>query len=81
MICDPRRGKRCLANSQGIAAPLHGKHLAAGRWAQKVTVGYEQAHGMRQVNGRSGSITANSIRPLLYPAAAVFDAFTSIRRR
>jgi hypothetical protein len=64
-----------------IAALLHREHGITAWWAQSVTVGYEQARGLRQVHQQSGGFTANISRTLPYAAEAVYDAFTNTRRR
>ena len=64
-----------------IAALLNGKHGVPGWGAQMVTVGYEQARGLRQVNGQTGGFTANISRTLPYPALAVYEALVNTRRR
>lgn len=61
-----------------IAAWIYGKKLATGWWSQMVTVGYEQARGMREKYQKSGakgysvSVTATINTPLkkLYNAVA-----------
>ncbi|MBE0659055.1 MAG: DUF4287 domain-containing protein [Bryobacteraceae bacterium] len=64
-----------------IAVLLHREHGIAAWWAQSVTVGYEQARGLRQVHQQPGGFTANISRTLPYSAEAVYDAFTNARRR
>jgi len=64
-----------------IAALLHEKHGVPGWWAQMVTVGYEQARGLRQVNEQAGGFTANLSRTLPFAASAVYAAFIDARRR
>lgn len=64
-----------------IAALLHEKHAVPSWWAQMVTVGYEQARGLRQANQQGSGFTANISRTLPFPAALIFEAFADSRRR
>lgn len=64
-----------------IAALVHSKHGVSGWWAQMVTVGYEQARGLRQVNQQASGFTANISRTIPYPAQTVCEAITNSRRR
>lgn len=64
-----------------IATLLNGEHGVSAWWAQTVTVGYEQARGLRQAHQQSGGFTANISRTLAFPAEAIYDAFTNVRRR
>lgn len=64
-----------------IAVYLRAEHGVAGWWSQMVTVGYEQARGLRQVHEQSGGFTANISRTLAFPPEAIYDAFTNVRRR
>lgn len=64
-----------------IAALLHEKYGVPAWWAQMVTVGYEQARGLRQVNQQSSGFTANISRTISCPAQVVYEAITNSRRR
>lgn len=64
-----------------IAAFLRREHGVPAWWSQTVTVGYEQARGLRQVHQRSSGFTANISRTLPFPAEAIYDSLTNARRR
>lgn len=64
-----------------IAAFLQREHGVSAWWAQSVTVGYEQARGLRQVHQQASGFTANISRTLPYQPEAVYDSFTNTRRR
>jgi|SRR5690606_5595702 len=58
---------------QQIAAWLVSEHGVDGWWAQSLTVGYEQARGMRQPGQRpDGTFDANVSRRVGLPAEEVF---------
>jgi hypothetical protein len=65
-----------------IARWLIEEHDVEGWWAQTITVGYEQARGMRQP-GQSpdGKFSANASKTINVPAQAVFDAFADESKR
>jgi uncharacterized protein YndB with AHSA1/START domain len=65
-----------------IARWLIEEHDVEGWWAQTVTVGYEQARGMRQAGqSADGSFTGNASKTINVPAEDVFDAFADDSRR
>lgn len=64
-----------------IAAYLRAEHGVTAWWSQMVTVGYEQARGLRLPHQQSSGFTANLSRTLPIPAEAIYDAFTNTRRR
>lgn len=60
-----------------IAAWLHqnyGQQLS-GWWCQMITVGYEQACGLRAVGQKSDGFAANASRTFSLPLASVYRAF------
>jgi hypothetical protein len=59
-----------------IARWLEGEHDLAGWWAQTVTVGFERAHGGREVGERPGGFEASASKTVNVPAERLFDAFT-----
>jgi len=74
----------------GAAAKTHREIVALVRgnlgldkawWSQMVTVGYEQAKGLRAVHEQSEGFAANASRTLNVPAGAVFAAWNDARRR
>ncbi|MEU6202676.1 DUF4287 domain-containing protein [Micromonospora musae] len=59
-----------------IARWLVGTHEMPGWWAQTVTVGYEQARGLRAPGqGRDGTYTAGATRTVAVPVDRLFAAF------
>ncbi len=58
-----------------IAVILHDGHGLSGWWAQMVTVGYEQARGLRVPGQKADGFSANASRTI---AAPVERAFTMI---
>lgn len=64
-----------------IAALLSSKHGVADWWSQMVTVGYEQARGLRHVHEKAGGFSAGVSRTLNFPAEAIFTCFTDAKRR
>ena len=73
-------GAQSLPHKQ-IADLLHTVHSVPGWWTQMVTVGYEQARGLREPNQQGSGYTANVSRTMDLPAAAIYDAWTNTRRR
>ncbi|MET8837063.1 DUF4287 domain-containing protein [Micromonospora sp. NPDC004540] len=67
-----------------IARWLVTEHEVPGWWAQTVTVGYEQARGLRAPGQRrGGGFEATGSRTVAVPVAALFEAFAdeTLRRR
>ncbi|MFI7575996.1 hypothetical protein [Micromonospora sp. NPDC049497] len=67
-----------------IAAWLVTTHEVPGWWAQTITVGYEQARGLRAPGQRrGGSFEATGSRTVAVPVGRLFDAFAdeTLRRR
>ncbi|MFC4021578.1 DUF4287 domain-containing protein [Micromonospora sp. GCM10011542] len=67
-----------------IARWLAGEHSVPGWWAQTITVGYEQARGLRAPGQRrDGGYSASGSRTVAVPAPRLFEAFAdeAIRAR
>ncbi|MFB3922125.1 MAG: SRPBCC domain-containing protein [Terriglobia bacterium] len=66
-----------------IATLLYKKHKLPAWWSQMVTVGYEQARGLRQKHQKPEGFEISSSRTLDVPAAKAFAAWLdeSVRRR
>ncbi|MEU8088268.1 hypothetical protein AB0B57_32225 [Micromonospora sp. NPDC049101] len=59
-----------------IARHLVAEHEVPGWWAQTITVGYEQARGLRAPGQRrGGGFEASASRTVAVPAARLFEAF------
>jgi uncharacterized protein YndB with AHSA1/START domain len=59
-----------------IALMLSRKFAVPDWWSQMVTVGYEQARGLRAVNERAGGFAANASRTVDIPLRRLFDAWS-----
>jgi hypothetical protein len=65
-----------------IAAWLMSEHGLDNWWAQTVTVGYEQARGLRPVGGsRDGTFAANAGKTVGVNVSELYAAFLDERRR
>lgn len=62
---------------------LHSRHQLPGWWAQMVTVGYEQARGLRAKNQKPDGFEVSVARTISAPVADAFAAWkdSSIRER
>jgi uncharacterized protein YndB with AHSA1/START domain len=58
-----------------IARWLTEEHAVPGWWAQSVTVGYEQARGMRQPGQVAGGFAASASKTIAVPVDRLFAAF------
>lgn len=75
-----REGGRTIGHT-AIAALLVDKFGVPGWWAQTVTVGYEQARGLRALHQKPGGFEIGSTRMIAAGAGEVFDAFLDPRKR
>ncbi len=64
-----------------IVAVLHSKHKIGPWWGQMVTVGYEQATGLRAKHEKPGGFSVSASRTLAAPVGRVFDAFHDAKAR
>lgn len=58
-----------------IAGWLHQKHEVPSWWAQMVTVGYEQAKGLRQKYQKAGGFSATASKTIATPLARLYQAW------
>ncbi len=58
-----------------IAAFLHEKQGVGAWWRQMVTVGYEQARGLRVPNQKSDGFAASASKTVAVPVARLYDAW------
>jgi uncharacterized protein YndB with AHSA1/START domain len=63
-------------NHKQIVAVVHEKFSIGPWWRQMVTVGYEQACGLRKVHQKVDGYSFNVSRTIPVPASTIFDAFT-----
>ncbi len=67
---------------QSIAAHLEKHHPEVGDWwCQMVTVGYEQARGMRQKHEKPGGFEISGSKTIAAPVTAVFTAWQDAKTR
>jgi uncharacterized protein YndB with AHSA1/START domain len=66
-----------------IAEFLDAEHGLSEWWSQMVTVGYEQARGLRQEHQRTSGFAVSASKTIEVPVAKLFDAWSnaSTRRR
>ncbi len=64
-----------------IALMLSRKFEVPNWWSQMVTVGYEQARGLRAVNQKKDGYSANASRTLAVPVADLYDAWENAATR
>lgn len=69
-----RAGAREMEHA-AIARHLSEKEKVPDWWCQMVTVGYEQARGLRRKHQRADGFSVSASRTLAVPVASVFDAF------
>ncbi len=58
-----------------IAALLHDKHGVPAWWTQMVTVGYEQARGLRSLHQKPDGFEASASKTFSVPVAELFRRF------
>lgn len=54
---------------------LHARHQLPGWWAQMITVGYEQARGLRAKHEKPDGFEVSVSKTISAPVAAAFDAW------
>lgn len=64
-----------------MAELLHEKYSVPGWWAQMVTVGYEQARGLRVKHEKQGGIEISASRTIEADPKSVFRAWTDAKAR
>lgn len=64
------------------AAWLHAAHALPGWWCQMITVEYERARGLREVNQKcNGQFAASASKTLPVPVASLYHAWNNTRLR
>ncbi len=58
-----------------VAEWLHTRHQLPGWWAQMITVGYEQARGLRAKHQKSDGFEVSVSRTIAAPVADAFEAW------
>ena len=69
-----RAGAKALPHKD-IALMLSRKFLVPDWWSQMVTVGYEQARGLRMVNQKADGFVANTSRTVATPLGKLYNAW------
>jgi uncharacterized protein YndB with AHSA1/START domain len=64
-----------------IAALLHEKHGVPGWWAQSVTVGYEQARGLRQKHEKPEGFQISASKTINVPVGVAFASWNDQKSR
>ena len=73
---------RCATMNHKQIVAVVGKHFSGGWWGQMVTVGYEQARGLRELNQScAGVYQTSSSKTVNVPVARLFDAWHNPKRR
>jgi uncharacterized protein YndB with AHSA1/START domain len=72
----------CAAMNHKEIVAVVGKHFSGGWWGQMVTVGYEQARGLRELNQScAGVYQTSSSKTVNVPVARLFEAWHNPERR
>jgi uncharacterized protein YndB with AHSA1/START domain len=66
---------------KGIVALLYPKHLKLGWWCQMITVGYEQARGLRDQHQKPDGYSVSGSKTLDVPVAEAYAAWASLPAR
>ncbi len=64
-----------------IAQLVHDKYKIGPWWCQMVTVGYEQAKGLREVHQKTDGFSANLSRTMALPIEAAFEQWSDAKLR
>ena len=79
-LLDKAGGKE--KDHKGIVACLYPRHLKDGWWCQMITVGYEQARGLRQKHQKPGGFEISGSKTIDAPLTHLFAAWAddNVRR-
>jgi hypothetical protein len=66
---------------RGITAILDGRAGLSGWWCQMLTVGYEQARGLRQIHQKPDAYEISASKTVAAPLPALFRAWSDSRAR
>lgn len=78
-VIDKAGGKKM--SHKEIVAFLDANHEVSGWWIQMVTVGYEQARGLRVLHEKPGGFEIGVSKTVNVPIDTLFDAFADDKRR
>jgi len=78
-IIDRENGRS--VGHKAIAEMLHAKYGVSGWWSQMVTVGYEQARGLRALHQKADGFEISGSRTINAGVSRVFDAWLDARTR
>ena len=79
-LLDKAGGKE--KDHKGIVACLYPRHLKDGWWCQMITVGYEQARGLRQKHQKTGGYSISGSKTIDAPLTHLYAAWAddAVRR-
>jgi uncharacterized protein YndB with AHSA1/START domain len=75
-----RAGARRMPHKE-IAQLLNRQFKIPGWWCQMVTVGYEQARGLRAVNQNARGFSAHISKTVAAPVSRLYDAWSDAQQR
>jgi hypothetical protein len=75
-----RAGARRMPHKE-IAQLLNRQFKIPGWWCQMVTVGYEQARGLRAVNQKAAGFSAYASKTVTVPVSRLYDAWSDAHVR
>ena len=75
-----RAGAKSMPHKE-IARMLHEKFSVPGWWSQMVTVGYEQARGLREAHQKADGYSANASRTVNVALADLYAAWSEAAQR
>lgn len=73
-------GCRTMSHRE-IVAVVKAKHDVGAWWGQMITVGYEQARGLREVHQKADGFSASASRTIGVPLAELYRAWAEAPRR
>jgi uncharacterized protein YndB with AHSA1/START domain len=78
-ILDKAGGRKM--NHKQLVAFLDANHKVSGWWIQMVTVGYEQARGLRVLHEKPGGFEIGVSKTVNVPIQTLFEAFADEKQR
>ena len=78
-VLDKAGGRRM--DHKQLVAFLDANHKVSGWWIQMVSVGYEQARGLRKLHEKAGGFEISVSKTVEVPVATLFEAFANDARR
>jgi hypothetical protein len=75
-----KEGAKKLSHKE-IAALVHSRYNVGGWWSQMITVGYEQARGLREVHQKTDGFSANVSRTFNAPLETLYESWSDAKKR